>query len=75
MVVKRYRWNPLQNKYELIREIDGIDPDLCYAEMLTDLPVESPAIKYEIGNGTGNNFIMTYSWFSENPNLFDIATS
>lgn len=74
MLVKKYHYSALNERYEWYREIPDVDSDSVLAKMSTDMPYEAdnkPTWLYEAGEFVNGKFVPEMVWYSENGSLFD----
>ena len=74
MIVKKYHYSALNERYELYREIPDVDSDTVLIKMSTDMPYKAhdkPTWLYEAGEKENEKFDPEMVWYSENGSLFD----
>lgn len=72
MTIKKYKYMPIQDDYELIRELPDISQAVVLNRMVEDRPYQgTPGYLYEAGCYENGRFDVKLAWGSENPHLFD----
>lgn len=72
MTIRKYKYMPIQEGYELIRELVNVTHATVLDKMVNDTSYQgTPGYLYEAGNYINGHFDIKLVWGSENPHLFD----